>query len=118
MRVKLTIGRLGGSSFLIVGHFGLTRLAFFFEAETFSADIDDRGAMQQAVEGGTGEHGVIGEDLAPLAESLVAGQRDRLRALVALADDLEQQAQLQRIEREVCAARSSAVDDSGSITSR
>ena len=52
-------------------------------------DIDDGGAVEQAVEGGRGHDGIAGEDLAPLGEGLVAGEADRLFAFVALADDLD-----------------------------
>ena len=57
--------------------------------------------MQQAIEGGRGHDGVAGEDLAPIGEGLVAGQDDRLSPLVALADDLKEQAGLVRLEGQV-----------------
>jgi hypothetical protein len=86
---------------VIIGHGRLTRLTFFFEPVAFAADVDDGGTVQQAVQGGGSQHGIVGEDLAPIAEGLVAGQGDGLLSLVALADDLEQQAGLQRVQGQV-----------------
>ena len=58
-------------------------LAFLFEAVAFAADVDDRGAMQQAVQGGGSHDGIAGEHLAPIGESLVAGEHDGLLLFVA-----------------------------------
>jgi hypothetical protein len=33
----------------------------------FATDIDDRQAMQETVERGGGQHGVVGEDVAPIS---------------------------------------------------
>jgi hypothetical protein len=41
-------------------------LTFSFKPVAIATDIDDRGAMQEAVERGEGKHGVVGEDLAPI----------------------------------------------------
>ena len=75
---------------------GVFCLAFFFESIAIAADIDDGGAMQEAVEGGGGHDGVAGENLAPIGEGFIAGQHDGLLLFVALADGLEQQAGVKR----------------------
>ena len=41
-------------------------------------DIDHRGVVQQAVDDGSGHHG-IGEDLVPVAEAAVVGRPDELK---------------------------------------
>ena len=82
-------------------HERLTRLLLLAEAVAFASDVDDRRAVQQSVQGGGGHEGVVTEDLAPVAEGLVAGEHDALFALVAIADDLEEQAGLECVEAEV-----------------
>lgn len=86
---------------LFVGRRGGRGLAFFAEAVAFAAEVDDRAAVEQTVERGAGHHGVAGEDLAPVAEGLVAGQTDRLVPLMALADHLEQETCLDRLEGQI-----------------
>ena len=51
---------------------------------------DGFGVVQESVEDGGGQGGVAIEDLRPLLEHAVGGDRDGA-ALVAVADDLEQQ---------------------------
>lgn len=68
--------------------------------------------MQEAVEGCRRHDGITGEDLAPVAEGLVAGDDDWLTLVVALSDDLEEQAGLNRVERQVA----DFVDDQQSRT--
>jgi len=57
--------------------------------------------VQEPVQGGAGHDRVIGKDLAPVGEGLVAGEDDGLAVFVALANDLEQERGLGGIEREV-----------------
>ena len=59
-------------------------------AITFAFDDDGFGVVQDAVEDGGGEGGVVVEDGGPVFEDLVGGQDDG-SAFVALADDLEEQ---------------------------
>jgi len=80
------------------GHFGL---ALLFEPVTFAADVDHRGAVQQAVQRGRSHDGVAGEDLAPVGKGLVAGEHDSLLLFVALTDGLEQQAGVCRFQGQV-----------------
>ena len=63
--------------------------------------------MQQTIKSGRRHDGIGGEYITPLGEGLVAGEDDRLFALIALADDLEQQRGLRAIQREI----SDFVDD-------
>src|SRR5262249_56139251 len=56
----------------------LPSLAFFLEAGTVAADVEDGGAVEQPIQGGGGKHGGVGEDLAPVAEGLIARQGDAL----------------------------------------
>jgi hypothetical protein len=55
-----------------------------------AVDDDGVGAVQEAVEDGGGDAGVVVEDGRPLFVGLVGGEDNRA-ALVALADDLEEQ---------------------------
>jgi hypothetical protein len=65
------------------------RLALsFLKPEAFAFDVDRDRMMEQAVEDRAGDHG-IAEDLAPGAETLVAGDDDRT-SLVAARDQLEE----------------------------
>ena len=61
-----------------------------FHAVAFAFDDDGFGVVEDAVEEGGGEGGVVVEDGGPVFEGLVGGQDDRA-AFVALADDLEEQ---------------------------
>jgi len=54
---------LGGLS-----RFGLT---FLLQAVAIAADVDHRGAMQQAVQRSRGHDGIAGKDLAPIGEGLI-----------------------------------------------
>ena len=51
------------------------RLALLAQAEAVAADVDGRRVVQQSIQNGRGEH-VVGEDIAPLTEGLVAGEND------------------------------------------
>ena len=53
-----------------------------------AVDLQHGGAVQQPVEYGRGDHGVVG-DLAPGGDAAAGGQHDRALHL-ALRDDLEQ----------------------------
>jgi len=55
--------------------------------------------VQQPVEDRTGDHGVA-EDLAPRAQTLVAGQQD-LPAMVAPTDEVVEEIRAQPINRDV-----------------
>jgi hypothetical protein len=52
-------------------------------------DDDGLGMVEDAVEDGAGEGGIVVEDARPLLEGLV-GAQDNRAALVALADDLKE----------------------------
>src|SRR5690606_7455655 len=60
------------------------------QAKALAADVDGGGVVEEPVQERGGEDGV-GEDLAPLAVALVAGEEDRLSGLVALAHGLEEE---------------------------
>ena len=79
----------------------MTRLAFVAQAVGVALDVEDGGAMEEAVQDGAGHGGVLAEDLVPVAKGFVAGEDDGPLLLVALADDLEEKAGLQMIEFEV-----------------
>ena len=59
-------------------------------AETFAFDDDSIDVVHDAIENGGGQRAVIIEDLCPVLVDAVGCDHDR-GALVALADDLEQQ---------------------------
>ena len=61
-----------------------------FHAEAFALDDDGLRVVQQTVEHGGRERGVVVEDFGPFAVDAIGGD-DGGAALVALADDLEQQ---------------------------
>jgi len=75
--------------------------ALFLHAVGFALDVDDGGAVQQAVQGGRGHDGVTGEDVAPIAEGFVGCDDGGDLFFVAVADDLEQQRGLIAVESEV-----------------
>src|SRR5213592_4012172 len=64
-----------------------------------AADIDGDRVMEHAVEDRRGDHAVA-EDVAPTAEALVAGQ-DHRPALVAAADELEEEIGAGAVDREI-----------------
>jgi len=61
----------------------------------------DGGAVEEPIEGGTGQHGVASEDLGPVAEGFVGGEDDGVISLVTVAEDLEEEAGLGGVEAEV-----------------
>ena len=61
-----------------------------FHAVALALDDDGFGVVEDAVEEGGGEGGVVVEDGGPVFEGLVGGQNDGA-AFVALADDLKEQ---------------------------
>jgi hypothetical protein len=61
-----------------------------FHAVALALDDNGLGMMEDAVEDGRGEGGVVVEDGGPVFEDLVGAEDDRA-GLVALADDLEEQ---------------------------
>ena len=87
--------------FLVNRSVGLTRLAFVTQAVGVAFDVDDGGAVKEAVEHGAGHGGVITKDLSPITEGFVAGEDDGGLVLVALTDHLEQEAGLHVIELEI-----------------
>ena len=76
-------------------------LALFFEPVAVALDVEDGGTVQEPIESSAGEDGVAGEDIGPVAEGLVGGDDDGVIALVAVAEDLEEEAGLCRVETEV-----------------
>jgi hypothetical protein len=57
--------------------------------------------MEQAIQRSRGHDVVIGKDLGPVCEGLVAGEDDRLALFVALADGLEKQAGMGLLQRQI-----------------
>src|SRR5215471_10077294 len=80
-------------------HGVLTR-RFLFSAEALAFDDDGIDVVQDAVEDGGGEGAVVIEDLSPVFVDAVGGDHQR-RALVALADNLEQQVGTVFVDRQV-----------------
>ena len=74
-------------------------LELLLKPEAFTFDVDRDRMVQQAVEDRAGDHGVA-EDLAPGAETLVAGDDDRA-ALVAARDQLEEQIGALAVDRQI-----------------
>ena len=52
----------------VEGSVGLTRLAFVAQAVGVALDVEDGGAMEEAVQDGAGHGGVLAEDLVPVAK--------------------------------------------------
>jgi hypothetical protein len=59
----------------------------------FPSQVEDLGPLGEPIEDGVG-HGVIGEDLVPLAEDPVRGDHRRLVSVVPHREDLEEQVNL------------------------
>ena len=76
-------------------------MAFFAEAIGVAIDVKDGGTVKEAVESGAGHDGVIGEDVPPVSESLVAGEDDGSAVFVTIRDDLEEEAGLNWFEAEI-----------------
>lgn len=74
---------------------------FFLHAVGLALDVDDGGAVQEAVQGGAGHDGVAGEGVAPVAEGFVGGDDRGGLFVVALADHLEEERGLVVVEAEV-----------------
>ncbi len=53
-----------------------------------TADVDDDGVVDEAVDDGGGDD-LVSEDLAPVREATIRGEDDGRRLLVATADDLK-----------------------------
>lgn len=64
---------LGGFAGLVVSGGEETGFAFFAQAVALAFDVEDGGAVQEAVEGGAGHDGIAGEDVRPFGEGLVGG---------------------------------------------
>jgi len=75
------------------------RLALLAEAIALPADVDGGGVVQEPVEDRRGEY-LVGEDVAPVAVALVAGD-DQARLPVPAADELEEELRGEAVEREV-----------------
>lgn len=77
-----------------MARWGLTaagsRLDAVLHAVAPALDDEGFGVVENAVENGAGEGGIVVEDAGPLLEGLVGAQDDGA-AFVALADDLEEQ---------------------------
>jgi hypothetical protein len=71
------------------GSAGSVELLGFFEAVAFGVDVDDLGAMDEAVDE-RDDAGGVGEDLAPLGKGLVGAEEDGLLGVVTPGDDLEE----------------------------
>jgi len=77
------------------------RLALFFQSVAVAADVDDGGAMEQAVQSSRSHDGIAGEDLVPVGEGFVAGENDGLLFFVTFTDGLEQEAGVRGLQREI-----------------
>src|SRR5689334_902613 len=62
----------------------------FLEAVAVGFDVDDLGAVDEAIDEGD-DTGGVGEDLVPLGEGLVGAEQNRLAGVVAPRDDLEEE---------------------------
>ena len=81
-----------GESGLLLGFGQLgedASLTFLTQPITLAADVDGRREMQESIQDGRCQD-LIGEDIAPLAIGLVAGQDDRAPAITA-TDGLKQE---------------------------
>src|SRR5215472_5521134 len=76
------------------------RFNLIFHAEAPAFDDDRLGVVQDPVEDGGGQRAVIIEDLRPVLVGAVGGDHHR-RALVALADDLEEQIGAELVDGQV-----------------
>lgn len=76
-------------------------LAFFAQAVAFAFDVEDGGAVQEAVEGGAGHDGITGEDVRPFGEGFVGSHDGGGVLFVTMADDLEEHGGAGLIEAEV-----------------
>ena len=75
-------------------------LDLVLHAVTFPFDDDGLGMVQEAVEECGGQRAVVIEDLRPLFEHAIGGDDDGA-ALIALADDLEQQVCAGLVDRQI-----------------
>ncbi len=83
----------------VVGRAQQPGLELFLEAIGVAPDIERDGVVKQAVQDRRGNHSVA-EHLAPSAEALIAGQ-DHRPALIAPADELEEQIGTLPVDRQV-----------------
>jgi hypothetical protein len=70
------------------------------EAVTFGVDVDDLGAVDEAVDEGD-DAGGVREDLAPRRERLVGAEQDGALGVVTAGDDLEEEVRVAAVVREV-----------------
>src|SRR5687767_172446 len=82
---------LGASSVQLLG---------FFQPVAVSLDVDDLGAMDEAVDEGD-DAGRMGKDLAPFGEGLVGAEEDGLVGVVAACDDLEEEVGVAVVVRKI-----------------
>src|ERR1039458_5417323 len=76
------------------------RIDLIFHPVGLALDDDGLGAVENAVEYRAGDPGVVIKNLGPAFEGLVGGDDDGA-ALVALADDLEEQIGAELVERKI-----------------
>ena len=76
-------------------------LALFAHAVGVALDVEDGGAVEEAVQGGGGHDGVACEDVATIGEGLVGGDDGGEMLFVADADHLEEERGLLGVEAEV-----------------
>jgi hypothetical protein len=75
--------------------------AFVFEPIALAFDVDDGGAMQEAVESGAGHDGVTSEDMSPFGKGLIGSDDCCGVFLVTVANDLEEHCSARLIEAEI-----------------
>ena len=83
--------RLNGNNFV---------LDLFFHAIAFAGDGDNFGVMEEPIENGGSEGGIVIEDTGPLFERLVCGENNGAM-FIALADDLKEEVGAGLIDGEV-----------------
>ena len=75
-------------------------LDLIFHAITLALDDHRLGMVEQTVQDGARQHGVVVEDFGPVFVGLIGGQHNRA-LLVALADDLEEQVSARLIDGQI-----------------
>jgi hypothetical protein len=82
------------------GGAGGVELLGFFEAVALGVDVDDLGAVDEAVDE-RDDAGGVREDLAPFGEGLVGAEQNGLLRVVAAGDDLEEKVGVAAVVGEV-----------------
>ena len=100
LKVDVVLG-FGGFGGWVVSGGEEAGLAFFFQSIALAFDVEDGGAVQQAVEGGASHDRIAGEDVRPFGEGFIGGDDGGGVLFVAMADDLEEHGGAGLIEAEI-----------------